>query len=74
MRYPDDYEPDHAWEDEQRYALAEALADADAARIADAIASGDCCCPEEPPSRYSPGGIITYLDDCPEHGVDAVDA
>jgi hypothetical protein len=68
-----DIEPDHQWEVEQTWRLQEAMADADDERRLQAIASGDCICPEEPASRYSPGGIIEYLGDCPEHG-DEVDS
>jgi len=59
------------WEMERQYLRLEALADAEQHYCE---TSGDCCCPTEPSSRYSPGGIITYTDCCPEHGIEADEA
>ena len=70
-KYPYDYDDpgcDSLFESDRQAAYRDAMLDAEADRIQDCILSGDCCCPTEPPSRYDPGGIIRYLDECPEHG------
>ena len=64
-------EPDYEWEVEQQHRLKEAMEDARSDVIADAILTGDCCCPEYPSSLYDAGGIVYYMDECPVHGVDA---
>lgn len=60
-------------EDEREWLRQEILADAEEDRRQDCILSGTCCCPQEEPSLYSPGGPIEYDPRCPEHGEDEDD-